>query len=67
MNETKGPNDAGFKCFYKGKSIEVYAETSYKAQLKAAAIFKAKKSYDVTVIVCEREDGTMVEHSTGGL
>ena len=39
-----------FVCFYKGKRYEVEAETSYKAQQLAAAYFKAKKSYEVTVM-----------------
>lgn len=43
----------GYKCFYKGKTIEVYADTTYQAQQKAAALFKAKKSYEVTVMLCE--------------
>ena len=37
--------------FYKNKKIAVVAETSYKAQVKAAAVFKTKKSYDVTVVL----------------
>ena len=43
----------GYKAFYKGKSIEVYADSSYQAQQVAAKQFKAKKSYDVTVVLCE--------------
>jgi len=43
----------GYKAFYKGRSIEIFADSSYQAQLKAAAIFKAKKAYDVTVMLCE--------------
>ena len=31
-----------FICFYKGKQIDVMAETSYKAQQSAAVWFKAK-------------------------
>lgn len=50
----------GYKAFYKGKSIEVYADTSYQAQQKAASIFKAKKSYDVTVVLCEKNDTPVV-------
>lgn len=53
----------GYKCFYKGKTIEVYANTSYEAQKLAAAQFKAKKSYDVTVVLCEKQ-GKQVAHST---
>ena len=51
----------GYKAFYKGKSIEVEAESSYKAQLKAAEVFRAKKSYQVNVILCEKE-GEQVIH-----
>lgn len=43
----------GYKAFYKGREIDVYAETSYKAQLKAAEIFKARRSSDVTVVLAE--------------
>jgi len=39
--------------FYKNKKIEVSAETIYSAQCKAAEIFKAKKSYDVNVVLCD--------------
>lgn len=39
-----------FICFYKGKQIDVMAETSYKAQQSAAVWFKAKKAYDITVM-----------------
>lgn len=52
----------GYKAFYKGKSIEVYAETSYAAQQLAAKQFKAKKSYDVTVVLCEKK-GEQVVHT----
>lgn len=54
----------GYKAFYRNKEIEVYAESSYQAQLKAAQIFKAKKSYEVSVVFCERADGSTVIHST---
>jgi hypothetical protein len=53
----------GYKAFYRNKETEVYAETSYDAQQQAAKFFKAKKSYDVTVILCEKE-GEQVTHST---
>ena len=51
----------GYKAFYKGKSIEVYAKTSYEAQEKASLEFKARKSYQVAVVLCEK-DGEQVEH-----
>lgn len=58
--QTTGKN--GYKAFYKGKQIDVWADTSYQAQLKAAEIFKAKKSYQVDVILCEKE-GEQVTHT----
>lgn len=51
----------GYICFYKGKRLEVHAETSYKAQIQAAVQFKAKKSFDVTVVLAEK-DGEQVVH-----
>lgn len=53
----------GYKCFYKRKTIEVYADTSYEAQQKAAKEFKAKKSYEVVVCLCEKQ-GEQVTYST---
>ena len=55
----------GYKAFFNGKSIEVRAETSYKAQCEAAKVLKVsdKKRYQITVVLCERADGSTVEHS----
>lgn len=53
----------GYKAFYKGKSIDVHAATSLEAQRKAAAVFKARKSWEVTVVLCEKA-GETVSHST---
>ena len=43
----------GYKCFYKNQSIEVQANTTFEAQKIAAQKLRAKKSYEVTVILCE--------------
>jgi hypothetical protein len=43
-----------YVAFYRGQKITIQAETSYKAQLAAANIFRAKKSYDVTVVLADR-------------
>ncbi len=49
----------GYIAFYRGKRIEVYAATSLLAQMQAATVFKAKKAYEVTVMIAERDtDGT---------
>lgn len=53
----------GYKAFWRGKQIEVRANSAYEAQTRAAAIFKARKTHEVTVILCEK-DGKTVTHST---
>jgi hypothetical protein len=45
-----------YKAFYRDKVIEVQAETTFGAQVLASEMFKAKKSYEVSVSLCERED-----------
>lgn len=52
----------GYIAFYRGKQVEVHANTSYEAQEKATQSFKAKKSYEVTVVLCEI-DGEQVIHT----
>ena len=42
-----------YECFWKGKSITVEADTTYQAQQKAQAILKAKKGYEITVMLVE--------------
>jgi hypothetical protein len=51
----------GYIAFYKGKRTEVYAESSYAAQKMAAEKFKARKQYEVTVFLAEK-DGETVTH-----
>ncbi len=52
----------GYIAFYKGKKIEVRAETSYRAQREAAEQFKARRASDVTVVLAEK-DGKPVTHT----
>jgi hypothetical protein len=52
----------GYKAFYKGKTCEVYADSTYQAQQIAAQQFKAKRSYEVTVMLCEKA-GQQVTHA----
>jgi hypothetical protein len=56
----------GYIAFYRGRQIEVYSDSSYQAQQKAAAIFKAKKAYEVTVVIAEK-NGEQVTHSPASL
>ena len=53
----------GYKAFYRHKTDEVYAVSMLHAQRLAAAHFKAKKSYEVSVVLCEKA-GEVVSHST---
>lgn len=53
----------GYKAFYRGKEIEVRAGSALAAQRLAAERFKARKSYDVSVVLCEKA-GETVTHST---
>lgn len=61
----------GYKAFYKTNTTEVYANTSYEAQKKAALFFKTKKEHEVTVMLCEKDVidgvGTQVVHSTSSI
>lgn len=52
----------GYIAFYKDKRIEIYAETSIQARDIAAKKFKAKKAYEVTVVLAEK-DGEQVIHT----
>jgi len=52
----------GYIALYKGKQIEVYAETSYAAQCKAAAELKAKKQYEVSVYLAEKAGEPVVQN-----
>lgn len=56
----------GYICFYRGKKAEVHASTSYEAQQKAASILKARKAYEITVVLAEK-DGQQVTHSASVL
>ena len=52
-----------YAAFYKGREMEVKADTSLHARDKAAGLFKAKKNYDVTVVLTKLGDKE-VTHST---
>lgn len=42
-----------YLAFYKGKKIVVQAQSSYEAQLKAAKELKARKAYDVAIVLAD--------------
>lgn len=51
----------GYQAFYRGKKIEVRAASSYEAQQVAAQVFKAKKAYEVAVVLCEKGGEQVVQ------
>jgi hypothetical protein len=56
----------GYKAFYRGKTLDVRADTTREAQAIAAQQFKARKTYEVDVYLCEL-NGEQVTHSTASL
>ena len=52
----------GYICFYKGKKIEVYADTSFHARIEACKTFKPKKDWQVEVVLAEK-NGKPVVHT----
>jgi hypothetical protein len=51
-----------YEAFYKNKRITVEAEKSYEAQVKATEIFKAKKNYDVIVVLVEKNNKEIIHN-----
>lgn len=57
----------GYVCFYSGRKVEVYAESSYSAQTKAQVEFqrmfprKKVRGYEISVGLAE-VDGQSVTH-----
>lgn len=61
MNEKK---QLGYVCFYNGKRIELYADSTYDAKLQAVAKFKAPKSKQHMVSVMLAEvNGNDITHT----
>ncbi len=52
----------GYKAFWCGQSIEVFAPTSFAAQTKAAKMFGARKAFEVMVILCEKNGETVLHN-----
>ena len=64
---TKQSGDSGYVAFYKGKRVEVYGKSLLAARTTVAKHFKARKEYDINILIAEREDGSPVVHSTASL
>ena len=57
----------GYKCFYKGQSVDIHSDTTFHAQEAAATHFKTKKPWDISVFLCNHPDGQQVETSVSQL
>jgi hypothetical protein len=53
MTETGNKAMRTYVAFYKQKKIVVQAPSSYEAQTIAAAQFKARKAYEVAVVLAD--------------
>jgi hypothetical protein len=49
-------NNRPYIAFWRGKRHELFAKTSFDAQEAAAKHFKAKKSYEVSVLLADVEN-----------
>ena len=58
---TIGSGENGYIAFYKNKQVEVMADTQYEAQQLAAKHFRARKPYEVSVMLAEK-GGKQVTH-----
>ena len=67
MEQTTQTGKCRYNAYHLGKVIEVEADTAFKAQIIAALKFKAKKRYEVRVILTRRADGSEVDHHPAGL
>lgn len=58
----------GYRVFYNGRELELYADTQYAAKLMAIELFKVPRSKEsmITVVLCEVA-GRQVETSTASL
>lgn len=54
----------GYVCLYKKQKTEVYALSSYAAQKQAAVFFKAKKPYEITVCLAEKDGQPVLQPTT---
>jgi len=59
----------GYKAFYNGKTCEIWATSMLLAKTRAINHWKVPKNkqHMVSVVLCERPDGTTVVHSPSEL
>ena len=42
-----------YQAYYRGRVIQIEAQSSYQAQLRAAEIFGTRKAYQVSVVLAD--------------
>ena len=62
INEKK-IGDCGYIAFYRGKRYEVYGATLLAARSVVAKHVKAKKEWEINIMIAERADGSEVIHT----
>jgi hypothetical protein len=56
-----------YLCVWRGKRVEIKAETTYRAQIDAAIQLGVKRTYEVAVFLMTDNEGNEVQHATGAL
>ncbi len=54
----------GYVCFYKGRRLEIYADTLLQARDKAAKEFKARKAWEVNCLLAEKSGEQVIHIAT---
>jgi hypothetical protein len=59
----------GYLAFYNGRKHEVQADSLWTAKQAARLYFNPprSKAHMISVVLCERADGSTVTHSTGSI
>lgn len=42
-----------YQAYYRGRTIQIEAQSSYQAQIRAAEVFGARKAYQVSVVLAD--------------
>jgi NOL1/NOP2/fmu family ribosome biogenesis protein len=45
--------DRTYQAYYRGRTVQLQAQSSYQAQIRAAEIFGARKTYQVSVVLAD--------------
>ena len=46
--------DRTYQAYYRGRTIQLPAQSSYQAQIRAAEILGVRKTYQVSVVLADR-------------